>query len=144
MQNSNCMQEILLKIDILKEDYQKSFKKLILSFFSNPVPFNRQTCQKQKGLGTKDQSLFRLQNKFTKMSSLVIYYLTMFDGIIYSSFWVIPKITPVNLCKPVDDIINFHLSFWVLKVWKGRGKMAKIWISWERKGLFRWHKKYLS
>ena len=34
------------------------------------------------GPGTSDQSLFRLQNKFTKFSLLVIYYLTKFDGVI--------------------------------------------------------------
>ena len=56
----------------MKEDYQKPFKKLTLFFASNPVPFNGQSYKKQKGLGTSDQSLFRLQNKFTKISLLVI------------------------------------------------------------------------
>ena len=51
--------------DILKEDYQKAFKKLSLFFLSNPVPFNGQSYQKQKEPGTSDQSLFRSQNKFT-------------------------------------------------------------------------------
>ena len=67
---------------MLKGDYQKPFKKLTLFFLSNPVPFNGQSYQKQKGPGTSDQSLFRLQNKFTKISLLVIYYLTKFDGVI--------------------------------------------------------------
>ena len=58
------MQEILLKIRYLKEDCQKAFKKLTVLFLSNPVPFNRQSYQKQKGSGTSDQSLFKLQNKF--------------------------------------------------------------------------------
>ena len=45
-------------------------KPLKLTFFSllNPVLFNGQTHQKQKGPGTSDQSLFRLQNKFRKNS----------------------------------------------------------------------------
>ena len=60
------MQEIILK-DILKEDYQRQ---------------NRQNNQKQKGPGTSDQSLFRLQNKFRKVHSLVMYYLTKFDDVI--------------------------------------------------------------
>ena len=30
----------------------------------NPVAFNGQDYEKQKGPGTSDQSLFRLQNKF--------------------------------------------------------------------------------
>ena len=33
----------------------------------------------QKGPGTSDQSLFRLQNKFRKIPLLVMYYLTKFD-----------------------------------------------------------------
>ena len=37
---------------------------------------------KNKRHGTSDQSLFRLQNKFTKIYLLVLYYLTKFDGVI--------------------------------------------------------------
>ena len=70
----------------MKEDYQKALKKLTLFFLSNPVPFNRQSYQKQKGPGTSDQLLFRLQNKFRKIRLLVIYYLTKFDGVIESGF----------------------------------------------------------
>ena len=76
------MQEILLKISILKEADQKAFKKLILFFLSNPVPFNGQSLLKQKRSGTSDQSLFRLQKKFRKIPLLVIYYLTKFEDII--------------------------------------------------------------
>ena len=66
----------------MKEDYQKALEKLTLFFLSNPVPFNGQSYQKEKGPGTSDQSLFRLQNKFRKIPLLVIYYLTKFDHII--------------------------------------------------------------
>ena len=39
--------------------------------------------QKQKGSGTSDQSLlFRLKKKFKKISLLVIYCMTKFDGVI--------------------------------------------------------------
>ena len=68
--------------DISKEDYQKALKRVTLVFLSNPVPFNRQNYQKQKGPGTSDQSLFRLQNKFRKTPLLVMYYLTKFDDVI--------------------------------------------------------------
>ena len=44
-----CMQEILLKVRYLKEDYQRALKKLILFFLSNPVLFNGQSYQKQEG-----------------------------------------------------------------------------------------------
>ena len=51
------MQEILLKIRDFREDYQKALQKLTLFFLSNPVPFNGQSYQNQKGPGTSDQSL---------------------------------------------------------------------------------------
>ena len=66
----------------MKEDYQKALKKLTLFFLLNPVPFNGQSYQKQKGPETSNQSLFRLQNKLRKITLLVIYYLTKFDDII--------------------------------------------------------------
>ena len=63
----------------MKDDYQKDLKKVTCFVLSNPVSFNRQNCQKQKGSGTSDQWLLRLQNKFRKISLLVMYYLTKFD-----------------------------------------------------------------
>ena len=56
--------KLFLKQDILKEDYQKAFKKITLFFLLNPVPSNGQNYQKQKGSGTSDQSLLMLKNKF--------------------------------------------------------------------------------
>ena len=76
------MQEILLKIRFLKEDYQKPFKKSTLFIPPNPVTFNVQSYQKQKGPGTSDQSLFRLRNKFRKIPLLVTFYPTKFDDVI--------------------------------------------------------------
>ena len=61
---------------MLKEDNRKALKKLTLFFLSNPVPFNGQIYQKQKGPGTSDQLLFRLRNNFRKIPLLVMYYLT--------------------------------------------------------------------
>ena len=92
----------------MKEDYQKALKKLTLFFLSYPVPFNGQNYQKQKGLRTSDQGLFRIQNKFIKIPLLVIYYLTRFDDVIQSGFLVIPKTASANLCKPIYDIINYN------------------------------------
>ena len=62
------MQEVPLIIRYFERGLSKPFKKLTLFFLSNPVPFNGQSYKKQKGLGTSDQSLFRLQNKLTKIS----------------------------------------------------------------------------
>ena len=67
---------------MLKEGYQKPLKKSALFFLPNQVPFNVQSYQKQKGPGTSDQSLVRLQNKFRKLPSFVIYYLTKFNDVI--------------------------------------------------------------
>ena len=64
----------------MKGDYQKALKNLI-SFFFRTQSLG-QSYLKQKGPGTIDQSLFRLQNKLRKIPLLVIYYLTKFDDII--------------------------------------------------------------
>ena len=66
----------------MKVNYQKPMKTLTLFFLLNPVPFNGQSYKNQKGLGTSDQSLFKLRNKCKKISLLVIYYQTKFDGVI--------------------------------------------------------------
>ena len=65
----------------MKEDYQKALKKLTLFFLSNPVFFNGQNYQKQKGSGTSDQSLIRLENNFKNITLFIIYYLTNFNGV---------------------------------------------------------------
>ena len=76
------MQEILLKMRYFEMGPSKTLKKVKFIFLSNPIPFNGQSYQKQREPGTSDQSLFRLRNKFTKTSLLVMYYLTKFDGVI--------------------------------------------------------------
>ena len=57
-------------------------KNINYVFLLNPVPFNGQGYEKQKKLGASDQLLFRLQNKFRRISLLVMYYLTKFDDVI--------------------------------------------------------------
>ena len=52
------------------------------------------------------------------MSLFVIYYLTKFDDIILSGFWVIPKITSPNLCKPIHDVINYFTSICPFESWR--------------------------
>ena len=94
----------------MKEDYQKALKKLTLYLLSKTVLFNGQSNQKQKGPGTSDQLILRLQNKFRKIPLIVTFYLTKFDDIILSSFRIIPKITSANLSKPIHDIINYSTS----------------------------------
>ena len=64
----------------------------------------------------------------------------------WSSFWVIAKITSANLCKSIHDIINYSTSIcpFISEVWKGKEKITKNWISQEREELFRWNKRYFS
>ena len=108
---THCMQEILLKLRY----YQKALKKLTLFFLLNSVSFNVQNYQKQKGSGTSDQLFFRLQNRFRKIPLSKNY---------------ICKFMPANSWH--HKLFHFLLSFWICKVWKGREKMTKIWISRER------------
>ena len=75
------MQAIMLKVKYFERGLSKSLKKGNI-FSSNPVTFNRQNYQKQKGPGASNQSLLRLQNKFRKIHLLVMYYLTRFDDVI--------------------------------------------------------------
>ena len=58
------MQEIILKIRYVERGSSKSLSNLVL--------FNGQNYKKQKGPGTSDQLLFRLQNKFKKIPLLVM------------------------------------------------------------------------
>ena len=76
------MQEILLKVRYFERVLSKTLKKVSYILSSKPTPFNGQNYQKQKGSGTSNQSLFRLQNKFRKIPLLDIYYLTKFDDVI--------------------------------------------------------------
>ena len=48
------MQEIILKVKYFERGLLKSLKKVASFFLLNPVPFNRQNYQKQKGAGTSD------------------------------------------------------------------------------------------
>ena len=99
----------------MKEDYQKTFKKLTLFFLSKVIKNKRDN----------DQSLFRLQNKFRKISLLVIYYLTKSDDIILSNFPVISNIAPANLRKPIHDI-NYSTSLFPFESGKFENEGKKL------------------
>ena len=77
----------------MEEDYEKAFKKLILFFLSNPVSFNGQDYEKQKGSGTSDQSLF---NSLFHMKITV-------------------SVTKCITIKIVNKIVLFILAYFVLK-----------------------------
>ena len=48
-----------------------------------------------------------LHSRLGQILLLVMHYLTKFDRVIKRLFLVIPKITSANLCKAIDDIINY-------------------------------------
>ena len=100
------------------------------------------SVMKNKGSGTSYQSLFKGPNPCRKILVSVIYHLGNFDDVIQSGFWVILKITFVNLCKPIYDIIIIPVSsgLWIWKIWKGREKITRNGRSWEWRELFRLNK----
>ena len=112
----------------MKEDYQKALKKLSLFFLSNPVPFNGQSYQKQKGLElvtscssgweTNSQNFFA-----TYVLSEQVWWCNI------KQFLSFPKITPACLCKPIHDIIDYSISVCPLesgKCGKEGGKLQKF------------------
>ena len=84
-------------------------------FLSNPIPFNGQSYKKHKRSETNHQLLFMLRNKFRTSPLFVMYYLTKFDEVMQSSFWVFPKLTFANLCKSIHDITTYSASIWPLE-----------------------------
>ena len=61
------MQEILSKIRYFERGLSKNLKKVNFVFSFEPSPLGGKDYEKQKEPGTSDQSLFRIQNKFTKI-----------------------------------------------------------------------------
>ena len=130
----------------MKEGYQNPLKKSTLFLLLNPVPFSVQSYQEQKGPGTSDKLLFSLLNKFGKIPLLVIY---LADQVWWFNIKQLLSYFKNYFCKFMQanswhKLFHFHLSFCIWKVWKGREKITKIWISQERKELFRWNKKHFS
>ena len=60
-------------------------------------------------------------------------------------YWVIPKITPATLCKPIHDI-NYSTSIWPFESGKcgKEGKKLQKFEYLENEELFRWNKKHFS
>ena len=55
-----------------------------------------------------------------------MYSLTKFDDVLSSGFWVIPKITSVNLWSSFHDIINYSISTCPFESWKCGKEGKKI------------------
>ena len=88
---------------------------------------------------------FSLQSKFRKIISYVlseqVWWCNIKWFLSYSKNYIC-KFMLANSWH--HKLFHFHLSFLIWKVWKGRVKSTKDWISWEQKGLFRWNKKHFS
>ena len=124
----------------MQEDYQKAFKKLTICFLSNPVPFNGWNYQRHT-------ELVALQiTKQVQKYSLLCYSLS--EQVWWCNVKQLLSYSKNCICKFMQvnwwhhKSFHFHLSFWIWKVWKGREKITKIWISREWKELFRWNKKH--
>ena len=75
------MEEIIFKIRYFVRGLSKSLKKVNFIFPFKHLPFNGQNYQKQKGSGTCDRLLFRLQNEFKNIPLFAIYHLIKFDDV---------------------------------------------------------------
>ena len=137
------MQETIFKIRYFERGFSKS---QLYFFFQTQSLLRDKVIKNKKGYGTKDQSLFRLQNKFGNIPfSLYIidqvWWFNVKQFLSYSKSYIF-KFMQVNCWN--HKLLHFHLSFWMWKVWNGREKIIKIWISREREELFRWKKKHSS
>ena len=123
-----------------KSIIKKPFKKGNFLFFRAQSLSIDKIITKQRGPGTSDQWLFRL-NSFVSyvLSDQVWCNIKLFLS--YPKNYIC-KFTQANLCH--HKLFHVDLHFWIWKVWKGREKITKSWISRQRKELFRWNKKHFS
>ena len=123
----------------MKDDYQKAFKKLTLFLLSNLVPFNGQNYQKQKRSGTSDRFTLQVTKQVQKYSFIhyilsdQVWWCNVKQLLSYSKNYIC-KFMQVNWCH--DKLFDFHFSFWIWKLWRGREKITKIWIYREGKEFF--------
>ena len=123
--------------------FWKRIIKKPLSFLLNPVPFNAQIYQKQKGSGTNDPVALQVTKQVQK--NIFIRYVLP-DQVWWCYVKQFLSYSKNHICKFMQvnswhqKLFHFHLSFSMWKVRKDRGKITKIGISRERKEFFRWNK----
>ena len=114
------------KNKIFWKRFIKNPKLSQLYFFFRTQSLNVQNYQKQKGPGSSAQLLFRLRNKFKKITLLVIsdqvWWCNVKRFLSYFKNWIC-KFMPVISWH--HKFFHFHLSFCIWKVWKGREKNYK-------------------
>ena len=137
------MQEILLKVRYFERGSSKSLKKGNFIFSFKPSPFQQTKLSKTKGAWNWPVDI--QVTKQIQKNSIIRYVLS--DQVWWCNikqFLSFLKIVSANLCKPIYDIINCSTSICPSESGKCGKKITKIWISWERKELFRWNKKHFS
>ena len=141
------MQGILLKIRYFQRGLSKTFKKLNIFF-----PFWAQSLLMDEIIKNKrglELVIVRLQVMKQVHKNFFISYILpdqvwrfnikQFLSYSKNCTW---KFMQTNSWQ--HKLFHFHLSFWIWKVWKGRGEITKTWISRKRKEFFRSNKKYFS
>ena len=124
------MQEILLKIRYFKRGLSKSLKKLynFISFWTQFLLMDK-VIKNKRGM----ELVTSHSSGHQKTPLFVIYYLNKFDDV-YSVKQFL-SYSKTHICKFMQvnswyhKLFHFPLSFWIWKLWKGRGKITKIWIS---------------
>ena len=140
------MQVALFKIGYFERGPKKLRNiSLIFSYKTSPILWTR--LWKSKRIWNKLPVSLLSQSIFRKILFPVIFHQGNFDKSIQRGFWVIPKITFINLCRSVHDIIIIQDSSDPLDlecVESEEKNLREIRISCERKELFRWNKKHFS
>ena len=127
----------------MKEDYQKPWKKLTFFSFWTHNLLMEKVIKKERGL-----ELVTSPSSGYETSSQKFLYYILPDHVwwfnikrCFSYFknytWKFMQVISWN-----HKLFHLHLSFWIWKVRKGRGKYPKLRISLDKKELFRWNKKY--
>ena len=141
------MQEILFKIRYFERGLSKSLKKIyfIFSFKSSLLQWTK--LSKTKGVWSQWTVTLQVTKQVQKYSFICyilsdqVWWCDVKQFLSYSKNYIC-KFMQVNSWH--HKLFHFHLSFWIWKLWKGREKITKIWISQERKELFWWNKKHFS
>ena len=127
-------------------NYQKPLKKLTYFFFWTQSLLMDKVIKNKRGLEpvTSHSSDYKISSQNFFISCILsdqVWWCNIKRFLSYSKNYTCKFMQANSWHK----LFHFHLFFWIWKVWKGRGKIAKIAkISWERKELFRWNKTFFS
>ena len=141
------MQEILFKIRYFERGLSKSLKKIyfIFSFKSSLLQWTK--LSKTKGVWSQWTVTLQVTKQVQKYS-FICYILS--DQVWWCDLKQFLRHSKNYISNFMQanwwhyKLFHSHLSFWIWELWKGREKITKILMSWERKELFRWNKEHFS